>query len=90
MRTPVGIQKDNIIILEFDGQATNTLERLKKANPDKNEHYWANWVDVEITDQKCQTYNTATKMYAENSVYEGKKGLYIKKDGRKHYLIDFK
>lgn len=98
MKVPKGIKNGPIIIIDKEGEPTLTLERRlaeDRAQPDydtwpewRKSH--ANWIHKEITDQKVTTFDTRTKMYADNSVYQGKKGLYIKKGGRKYYLEEFK
>lgn len=68
---------NNIYILKEKGDRTKKYPRIENIN------------SVDITQASVDVYNSDTHMYSNKSVYEGKKGYYIKAKGKRLYLDEF-
>ena len=77
MIVPEGKVNDNLILVEVYG----------KPVPKKAEKYH---VSAYITEQAVCVFDKNMQLYSDNSVYQGKKGLYIRKGGKRYFLGDFK
>lgn len=98
MIVPEGKKNGPIILVELTGEPVNAREATdakNKADPTYNT--WPEWkknhkfyLSVDVTLQKGCIFDTRTNMYSDVSIYESTKGLYIKKQGKRFYLKDFK
>ena len=68
----------NIYILKENGDKTQKLPRIANIN------------SADVTQSSVDVYNFHTHMYSNKSIYKSKKGYYIKSNGRRLYLKDFK
>lgn len=68
---------DNIYILKENGDRTKKYSRIENIN------------SADITQASVSVYNSYTHMYSTKSIYESKKGYYIKANGKRLYLDDF-
>lgn len=96
MKIPDGKQYKHIILVsEVEGEDIRVVDT--KTDKSKN---WS-WhresghsnmfgIDNDMTRLTVTTFNTRTMAYADNSVYRNSKGDYIKKDGKRFYLKEFK
>lgn len=68
---------DNIYILKESGDRTKKYPRIENIN------------SADITQASVKVYNSYTHMYSTKSIYESKKGYYIKANGKRLYLDNF-
>ena len=68
---------DNIYILKESGDRTKKYPRIENIN------------SADSTQASVKVYNSYTHMYSTKSIYESKKGYYIKANGKRLYLDNF-
>lgn len=99
MKIPEGKINKNIILVEITGDDVlyydKHPEKLKRKLEDleysKQGHgYDGGLENLELTFQTACIFDTKTERYSDTSVYKNKKGKYIKKQGKRYYINDFK
>jgi hypothetical protein len=99
MKIPEGKINKNIILVEITGddilyydkhpeQLKIKLENLEYSK--QCQVYNAGLENLELTLQTACIFDTKTERYSDTSVYKNKKGNYIKKQGKRYYINDFK
>lgn len=76
-------------ILYYDKCPEKLARKLKDKEYSKRGSYNGALENLELTLQTATIYDEATERYSDTSIYQNKKGKYIKKHGKKYYIKDF-
>ena len=76
-------------ILYYDKCPEKLVRKLKDKENSTRGSYNGALQNLELTLQTATIYDEATERYSDISIYQNKKGKYIKKHGKRYYIKDF-